>query len=427
MKRLICFIAAAILALTLPVYALAAAEYDGGVYRITDWSDTLSDAERDELDEKICRGVERYYCDFTVIILEGQDFLDEDETLADFAEMFYDNSGYGVGAGRDGTMLLADAEYGTYGIYTEGSMVQLLTEEAAETACDAFDAALLTGGLYDAVDAYLDAMFLEAEKLGSEQTRDLSEGPVIKYTDPFVPYHDYDAPRVVDGADIFTDAEEDDLAGRIAEMGERLGNDFVIVTVNDTGRLSHMEYADDFFDYNGYGLGPDYDGMLLLICMNSQHRGWWISTYAECFDRFWDRDIDDLGEAIKPYLSAGEYYRAAEVYLDGVEEVFARPADYHTQLQKRESVRGAILPALIVALIAALIVIAVLRGKMKTVRTAGSAAGYMVKDSFYLRRQSDTFLHSHVTKTRKQSSSSSGHSSHSSSSGRSHGGGGGSF
>ena len=55
MKRLICFITAAILALAMPAYALAAAEYDDGVYRISDWTDTISDAERDELDEMLCR------------------------------------------------------------------------------------------------------------------------------------------------------------------------------------------------------------------------------------------------------------------------------------------------------------------------------------------------------------------------------------
>ncbi|MBO4331070.1 MAG: hypothetical protein J5827_03250, partial [Oscillospiraceae bacterium] len=64
MKRLICFITAAILALALPAYALAAADYNDGVYRITDWTDTITDSERDELDEKSCRGVEKYYCDF---------------------------------------------------------------------------------------------------------------------------------------------------------------------------------------------------------------------------------------------------------------------------------------------------------------------------------------------------------------------------
>jgi uncharacterized protein len=304
--------------------ARIAAEYGDGKYRISDWTDTLSDAERDELDEMLCRTVEEYYCDFAVIITDGSDFLGEDETLADFAEAFYDNSGYGVGADRDGTMLIADSELGAYGIYTEGSMTELLTEEAASTACDAFDAALLDRGLYGAVEAYIGAISLEVEKLMSAQTREAAGGPVIKYTEPFVAYHDYDAPRVVDGADLFTDAEEGALAGRIAEMGEKWGSDFVIVTVNDTGSLSHMEYADDFYDYNGYGLGPDYDGMLLLICTNPEHRGWWISTFAECFDRFGERDIDGLGSAIKPYLSDGDYFRAAEAYLDGVENVFGQ-------------------------------------------------------------------------------------------------------
>ena len=49
-----------------------------------------------------------------------------------------------------------------------------------------------------------------------------------------------------------------------------------IVTDVDPNISSAMEAADDFFDYNGYGLGDDRSGVLLYINMST--RDVWIST-----------------------------------------------------------------------------------------------------------------------------------------------------
>lgn len=429
MKKVLCILLALLFAMALPLCAAAAPEYDESIYRIVDYSDILTLEEINELDEKICQAVERYYCDFPVLIIDGTDFLQEDETLEGFVEELYDDCRFGVGEGLDGAMLVADVDYGSLGIYTRGYITQLLTDDAADRVYAAYDDER-NETLYQCIDVYLDAVFAEAEALGLGPDMDAGSREALtgdqfvpQIPDQFVPFHDPQAPRVVDGADLFSDSEEQLLSRRIAEMGQRYSNDFVIVTVNDTYERSHMEYADDYFDYNGYGLGPDYDGMLLLICMNSNHRGWYISTHAECLRRFSDSDIDYLGDSIKPYLSDGEYYRAAEKYLDKIAEVFDRPENYYV----KKKMQGAIFPSIIVAAVIALIVLGMMRGSMKTARTAQNAAVYLVKDSFYLRRESDTFLNSHVTRTRRSSSSSSGGSSHRSSSGRSHGGGGGSF
>ena len=48
--------------------------------------------------------------------------------------------------------------------------------------------------------------------------------------------------------------------------------DLVVVTANTLGGKSPMEYADDYYDYNGY----TDDGALLLVSM--EDRDWWIST-----------------------------------------------------------------------------------------------------------------------------------------------------
>lgn len=72
-----------------------------------------------------------------------------------------------------------------------------------------------------------------------------------------------DAPRLVDGADLLTDSEETALRDKLDEISERQQVDLVIVTTDSLEGKSPMEFADDFYDYNGYGFGDSYDGVFV--------------------------------------------------------------------------------------------------------------------------------------------------------------------
>jgi len=62
-------------------------------------------------------------------------------------------------------------------------------------------------------------------------------------------------PRLVDQADLLSSSEERALLKELDEVSERLGFDVVVVTAMTLGGKSPRAYADDFFDYNGYGFG----------------------------------------------------------------------------------------------------------------------------------------------------------------------------
>ena len=85
-----------------------------------------------------------------------------------------------------------------------------------------------------------------------------------------------DIPRLVDEADLLSDDEEMALTGQLNEISERQQVDIVVVTVNSLEGAGTMEFADDFYDYNGYGFGEERDGILFLISM--EERDWYIST-----------------------------------------------------------------------------------------------------------------------------------------------------
>ena len=86
------------------------------------------------------------------------------------------------------------------------------------------------------------------------------------------------------------------------------GNDIVVVTVYSLGGKSAESFADDYFDYNGYGQGTAKSGILLLH--SPEYRDWWIYRNGFCISAFTDDGLDYIGEHITPYLADGEYYSA---------------------------------------------------------------------------------------------------------------------
>ena len=97
-------------------------------------------------------------------------------------------------------------------------------------------------------------------------------------------------PRLTDEADLLTDEEEELLLKQLDEISERQNCDVVVAAVDGLDGKSAMEYADDFYDYNGYGMGNERDGIILLVSM--EERDWWISTCGFGITAFTDDGLD---------------------------------------------------------------------------------------------------------------------------------------
>lgn len=226
--------------------------------------------------------------------------------------------------------------------------------------------------------------------------------------------------RLVDDADLLTDEEESDIRARLDEVSETYQVDVVIVTTDSTYGASPMEYADDFFDYNGYGFGTSYDGVLLLISM--EDRDWWISTTGLGIRALDDSTIEYIGEWMLDDLSNGWYADAFETFIDECEyyingEINGFPFDFGSTLMM----------SVVIGLIAAFIATAVMKSKLKSVRRQTAASDYVKANSLQLTQSQEIYLYRNVVAVKRASESSGSSSTHRSSSGRSHGGGGGKF
>ena len=222
-------------------------------------------------------------------------------------------------------------------------------------------------------------------------------------------------PNLVDEAGLLTDAEYDRLLGLLDEISQRVGCTVAVVTVDSLEGKSAQAFADDWYDYNGYGMGPGDDGVLLLVSM--RERAWAVTDYGKATSRLM-RSYDALCDSFLPYMSDGDWYEAFRTFASGCDKALSgktlRTFDADRALE--------LLPiCLIIALIASLPLMSTLRGQVKNVRLKQTAADYTRPGSMYITNGYEDFRNRVVSKTAKAESSS-GSGTHRSSSGRSHGG-----
>ena len=223
-------------------------------------------------------------------------------------------------------------------------------------------------------------------------------------------------PLLVDDAGLLSENEKADLLKKLEGYSAELECDFVIVTVPTFNGKDRMDYADDFYDYNGYGQGEKRDGILFLLGM--AERQWWISTTGEAM-KLSEEKLQNCVDKYSSDLTDGNYAAAFSGIMDNLYK--AMDSVRHPTVETKW-----IFIDLAIGFVIAFIIMKAVTANLKSVKSRVDANEYVVPGSLALDQSYDRFLYSNVARTEKASSSS-GNGSHTSSSGTSHGGTGGSF
>lgn len=248
---------------------------------------------------------------------------------------------------------------------------------------------------------------------------------------------------IIDNADLLSASEEASLGVKALALRQKYGMDVVVLTVDSLEGKQPQDYADDYYDYNGYA----DDGVIFLLSM--EERDWYISTKGNAIYALTDYGIQQVGESALLYLKNGDYYGAFDAFLAALPTYFSAYSDgspidgyadtsgdyYHGDQEDvvyYEQPRHVnVWISIAIGAVIGAITVLIMRACMNTKRPQRSAGSYLNDSSYHLRTNRDLFLYSNVTKTRIQQESSSsgggGSSVHTSSSGSSHGGGGGKF
>ncbi len=221
-------------------------------------------------------------------------------------------------------------------------------------------------------------------------------------------------PLLVDNADILSSYEESEILPALEEISAEYDMDIVIVTSNDVDGKASVEYADDFYDNNGY----KEDGLILLI--NLEDREWHISSSGYGQEVLTDDALDIFYGDFNYLLGGGEYSDACILYTKICEEIIIEA----NEGQSFNFVFSIII-SLAVGFVAAFIVTGVMKSQLKSVNKEYSANQYVKEGSLSITSARDFYLYRTVSRIAKPKNTGSG--THVSSSGRSHGGGGGKF
>lgn len=268
---------------------------------------------------------------------------------------------------------------------------------------------------------------------------------VFGYGIPAVPVHAEEIPqdrqlsRLVDNADLLTDSEEQELETELDEISERQECDVAVVTVNSLDGKSAQDYANDFFDYNGYGYGDDDSGILFLIGMDD--RKWAITTYGYGITAFTDYGLEYMEDEFLPYLKDGEYAEAFSEYASLCDDLLTQARDGHPyDVDSADDKPGVFtmifwgVVDLMIGFVVAFIMAQVKKSKLKSVKNQVAANAYKKQGSMNVTTREDRYINSIVTKRLiPRENENHGHSggggstTHVSSSGRSHGGSSGGF
>jgi uncharacterized protein len=211
------------------------------------------------------------------------------------------------------------------------------------------------------------------------------------------------APYVLDLAQLLTESEAAALETRLEAIADKFSVQVAVVTVPTCDGEDHEAYAKELYRKGGYGLGENKDGILLLIDMDEENRGWAIYGKALGADAMTGSVIEAVGEDMTPDLKAGNYAAAFDTFADKCEERI----DIAINGEPFNLVMSLII-SLVIGVVLALIVTGIMRGKLKSVRAQRAAANYVRPGSMNVQESYDMFLYRTVERRERPKSSSSG-------------------
>jgi uncharacterized protein len=263
--------------------------------------------EQDEYDRLNARAEEIFETRGVAVYFFYQSTLTTSNELIEYTASFADTEV----AESDAIILGMNDSH--YYLFAKGALGEsVFTENAKDALWTAFSA---VSGAENKLLAYFD----KADELLNEYLNNLAGAATG--TVPTVS----GKPLLYDSAHLLTDAEAKTLSARLQEITDLYRCDVVIATVASLGNKTAEEFADDFFDYNGYGYGAvpdltgktvDGDGILLLLSM--EDRDFAVSSSGYGVTAFTDYGIQLYLEAqFLPYFKQNDYNDGFLAYADG--------------------------------------------------------------------------------------------------------------
>jgi len=207
--------------------------------------------------------------------------------------------------------------------------------------------------------------------------------------------------RVMDFADLLSDSEADSLEEILKTISLTYDFDMVVVTIGQTGNTEPEDFADGFFDKNGYGLGKNRDGCLLLVV--TEVKVFWFGTSGRGKKILTPMASKKLEKDTFNSLEKGNFYDAFVAYTKGWEEFLVLDAKGRTYNVFYKYNGVLVIIAWVVSFGIGFLIVLIWKKSMSTAIPKKQAVAYIVPGSLSFAVQQDQFLYSTVTKTERAS------------------------
>lgn len=210
---------------------------------------------------------------------------------------------------------------------------------------------------------------------------------------------------VLDLADIWSDAAENEFRDAALKLDETGNTDVVLLSVRllyfdylgEKTYGSITEFADDFYGNCGFG-GNDgqRSGIILVISNEPGNRQFCVRTFGREREAYGAEDLAYLEESIQPLLIGGDFEGAARKYLELAAVHEAKGTFAEESPAKAES--SNFLWTFGLAALVAWAITSSMKRRMRPVQQATAARNYTVRGSYQLRHYDEIYLGTTVTK-----------------------------
>lgn len=371
---------------------------------------------------------EQYQFDFRVDIVDTI----EDNTIAEYAQIFYEQYEYGYGDHKDGALLMIQVEdWGEgvdivdYYVYGSGKGAELLSTADTTLMFDTLDMILIRSDMLyadagevcaDAVDIYMSTMaslvmsdMPDAAPNAQPDAAPEDNAPLLVAPNPGadVPAgQEQSGTYIMDNAALLSNGDRILLEGKAQKLSETYGCGVYVLTVDTMDGAEVRDFAKNYYKENNLGVGAYQNGILFMVAMDT--RDYVTITYGQDPEQsgdygigiyaFTDGGIAYMEEEVVAYLSEGEYADAFGTYLDICEECLSYYDENGEGMVPEGSKLLNIAVVIFLPLLIGLGVCLVFVGQMKTAKAATQADNYV--SGFELTAQQDRY--SHTTKERRR-------------------------
>jgi uncharacterized protein len=224
--------------------------------------------------------------------------------------------------------------------------------------------------------------------------------------------------KVYDYAELLSDEEEEILRTMALEFYKETGFDMVIVTDSfyNYDDEDNYGYAQNFYDYNDFGLDDKYySGVLILRNNYPDYPFYAIRTFGEAQLYFGGKRTEQVLDDTVKYIAGKRYFAAFNYVINEFDEYYEEGISSEYKKYKINKNGDLVAPyrfpfiiAPLIAIIVTYIFISVNVKKNKMIYKSTLANDYLDSNSIKYRVKNNEFLRSNTTRIPKNTSSGSG-------------------